>query len=194
VKRRFAAIQEAVPALKISSDLAGHNEGRQYTATLSYESAVAPAPGTIKFEVGLREPLFQSASRALARTLVTDPFKRIDLLGAVQVSCLSAQEAFAEKIRAALTRKEPAIRDLFDIDYAIRHQKIDVGDSSLIDQAKRKIAVPGTEPTSLSVSRINALRLQMATELQPVLRRTDYEQFDFDRAISQLKLIAKALE
>ncbi|MGE0175282.1 MAG: nucleotidyl transferase AbiEii/AbiGii toxin family protein [Oligoflexales bacterium] len=193
VKRIFARIQKVVPSLLVASNLTGHNEGRQYTATLSYQSTIAPAPGTIKFEVGLREPLFERALSAQARTLLLDPFKKSDLLGAVQVSCLSAREAFAEKIRAALTRKEPAIRDLFDLDYAVQHKKIELNDAELIDQTRQKIAVPGTEPVNLSASRISALRLQLATELQPVLRSSDYGQFNFDLALSQLKLIAKAL-
>ena len=193
-KRQFSSIQKAVPALKIVSELAGHNEGRQYTATLAYQSAVAPMPGTIKFEVGLREPLFDEVQRSSSRTLVQDPFKKVDLLSVAAVNCLSAREAFSEKIRAALTRKEPAIRDLFDLDYAIRHQKIDLSDAGLLDYARRKIAIPGTNAIDVTASRIEAMRLQLKTELQPVLRQDDYDAFDFDQAVVQIVGLASALK
>lgn len=193
-KRQFSSIQMAVPALKIVSDLAGHNEGRQYTATLAYQSAVAPMPGTIKFEVGLREPVFDEVQPSSARTLVQDPFKKVDLLSIATVNCLSAREAFSEKIRAALTRKEPAIRDLFDLDYAICHQKVDLNDTGLLDYARRKIAIPGTNAIDVTASRVDALRLQLRTELQPVLRQVDYDIFDFDRAVAQIVRLAKILK
>lgn len=193
-KRQFSSIQKAAPALKIVSELAGHNEGRQYTATLAYQSAVAPMPGTIKFEVGLREPLFDEVQRSSSRTLVQDPFKKVDLLTIESVNCLSAREAFSEKIRAALTRKEPAIRDLFDLDYAIRHQKIDLSDAGLLDYARRKIAIPGTNAIDVTASRIEAMRLQLKTELQSVLRKDDYEAFDFDHAVVQIVSLANVLK
>lgn len=194
VKRQFSPIQKAVPALKIVSELAGHNEGRQYTATLAYQSIVAPMPGTIKFEVGLREPLFDNVQRASSRTLVQDPFKKIDLFSIASVNCLSAKEAFAEKIRAALTRKDPAIRDLFDLDYAIRHHKIDLNDAELLDYARRKIAIPGTNYIDVNAPRIEAMRLQLKTELQPVLRQVDYQAFDFDQAVDQIVSLANMMK
>ncbi len=193
-KDRFSSLQKGVPALKIVSELAGHNEGRQYTATLAYQSAVAPMPGRIKFEVGLREPLFDSVQQSPSRTLVQDPFKKVDLLTAVSVNCLSTREAFSEKIRAALTRKEPAIRDLFDLDYAIRHQKIDLNDTGLLDYARRKIAIPGTNAIDITASRVDAMRLQLKTELQPVLRQDDYNAFDFDQAVVQIVGLANVLK
>ncbi|MCX6106745.1 MAG: nucleotidyl transferase AbiEii/AbiGii toxin family protein [Proteobacteria bacterium] len=193
-KRQFSSIQKAVPALKIVSDLAGHNEGRQYTATLAYQSAVAPMPGTIKFEVGLREPLFDEVQRSSSRTLVQDPFKKVDLLAIASVNCLSVREAFSEKIRAALTRKEPAIRDLFDLDYAIRHKTIDLNDSGLLEYARRKIAIPGTNAIDITASRVEAMRLQLKTELQPVLRQDDYDAFDFDQAVVQIVGLANVLK
>lgn len=194
VKRRFSSIQKAVSSLKINSDLSGHNEGRQYTATLAYQSVVLPIAGTIKCDVGLKEPLIDEVKQASSRTLVQDPFKDNDLLSTVSVNCLSVREAFSEKIRAALTRKEPAIRDLFDLDFAIRHQKIDLGDTRLLEYARRKISIPGTNVIDVSASRIQVMRLQLKTELQPVLRQDDFDAFDFDRAVDQIVRLANILK
>jgi predicted nucleotidyltransferase component of viral defense system len=192
-KHQFSMIQKTVPTLKIVSELTGHNEGRQYTATLAYQSVVASLPGTIKFEVGLREPLLDEVQRLPSRTLLRDPFKNLDLFPAATVSCLSLREAFSEKIRAALTRKEPAIRDLFDLDYAIRQQKIDINDAGLLSYAWQKIAIPGTSAIDVTTSRIEAMRLQLESELQPVLRQADFVQFDFDQAAKQLIVLAQTV-
>lgn len=194
VKRQFEALQKTIPALTLEGELAGHSEGRQYTATITYPSIVALAPGAVKFEVGLREPILDKGYQSKARTLLLDPLKRTGMLGEVAVFCLSAREAFAEKIRAALTRKDPAIRDLFDIEYAVRHQRVDLKNIDLLSYVRRKIDIPDNGSIDISSPRMQAMRAQMATELKPVLRQADYEAFDFDRAVSCLTEIVQSLQ
>jgi predicted nucleotidyltransferase component of viral defense system len=193
VKRQFAAIHKIIPALTLIETLSGHNEGRQYTATITYQSAIAPTPGIVKFEVGLREPILDKGFQSKARTLLLDPFKKEDMLGAISVACLSAKEAYAEKIRAALTRKDPAIRDIFDIDYAVSNQRIDLTDANLLSYVQHKIDIPKNSDIDVSPEKIAAMRAQMTTELRPVLRQIDYDAFDFERAVLSLAEIANAL-
>src|SRR4030042_642789 len=52
------------------------------------------------------------------KKLLNDPFSRKPAVQEFSILCMSQREAYAEKIRAALTRKELAIRDFYDIDYA----------------------------------------------------------------------------
>jgi predicted nucleotidyltransferase component of viral defense system len=186
VKAHLESCKTLTRALQLESELAGHNEGRQYTAVFTYMSIVTGMTGTIKFEVGLREPLLDQVLQAQARTLLIDPFNRSELLPTATILCLSTKEAFAEKIRAALARKDAAIRDLFDLDHASRHQKIDLKDTDLLDLAWLKLQVPGTNALDISQPRIDAMRRQLTTELQPVLRPEDYAVFDFDRAVAKL--------
>jgi predicted nucleotidyltransferase component of viral defense system len=193
VKAHLATFKTLAPALQLESELAGHNEGRQYTAVFNYMSIVTGKMGTIKFEVGLREPLLDRVLQAPARTLLIDPFKRSELLSAATILCLSTTEAFAEKIRAALARKDAAIRDLFDLDHAIRHQKINIQDAELLNFARLKLKVPGTNAVDTSQPRIEAMRRQLTTELQPVLRPADYAVFDFDQAAAQLVALSEVL-
>lgn len=193
VKAHLATFKTLAPALQLESELAGHNEGRQYTAVFNYMSIVTGKMGTIKFEVGLREPLLDRVLQAPARTLLIDPFKRSELLSAATILCLSTTEAFAEKIRAALARKDAAIRDLFDLDHAIRHQKINIQDAELLNFARLKLKVPGTNAVDTSQPRIEAMRRQLTTELQPVLRSADYAVFDFDQAAAQLVALSEVL-
>ena len=194
VKAHLASFKTLAPALQLESELAGHNEGRQYTTAFTYMSIVTGKKGAIKFEVGLREPLLDQVLQAPARTLLIDPFKRSELLSTATILCLSTREAFAEKIRAALARKDVAIRDLFDLDHAIRHQKIDLKDTGLLNMARLKLKVPGTNAVDLSQPRIDAMRRQLTTELQPVLRPADFAVFDFDGAAAQLVELSEVLQ
>ena len=194
VKAHLASFKTLVPALQMESELAGHNEGRQYTTVFTYMSIVTGKKGTIKFEVGLREPLIDQVLEASARTLLIDPFKGSELLSAATIFCLSTREAFAEKIRAALARKDAAIRDLFDLDHAIKHQKIDLKDTELLEFARLKLKVAGTNAVDISQLRIDAMRRQLTTELQPVLRPADFAVFDFDQAAAQLVALAEVLQ
>ena len=132
--------------------------------------------------------------QASARTLLMDPFKGNELLSPATIFCLSTKEAFAEKIRAALARKDAAIRDLFDLDHAIRHKKIDMQDAELLDFARLKLQVPGTNTVDISKPRIEAMRRQLTTELQPVLRPADFAAFNFDHATAQLVALAGVLQ
>lgn len=52
---------------------------------------------------------------------------------------LSLAETYAEKIRAALSRTAPAIRDFFDLDFAVRNDVLTLDDPSLIQLAAAKL-------------------------------------------------------
>ena len=51
--------------------------------------------------------------------ILLDPVSRKPLLKLLEVRCIVKIEAFAEKFRAALSRLEVAVRDFFDLDYAV---------------------------------------------------------------------------
>jgi predicted nucleotidyltransferase component of viral defense system len=193
VKAHLESFKNLATSLQLGGELEGHNEGRQYTTILTYNSIVTGNKGTIKFEVGLREPLLDQVLQAPARTLLIDPFKRSELLSDATIFCLSTREAFAEKIRAAISRKDAAIRDLFDLDHAIRHKKIDLQDAELLEFVRVKLQVPGTNAVDVSQPRIDAMRRQLTTELQPVLRPADFAVFNFDQAAARLVALSSVL-
>ena len=103
---------------------------------------------------------------------------------------LSLREAYAEKLRAALTRGEPAIRDFFDVDHAISTGRLDIADSQLIQLLRQKLSVPGNGPVDVSSEKRRILSSQIATQLRPVLRETDFEGFELDRAYGQVAKVA----
>ena len=49
----------------------------------------------------------------MAKTILMDPITHNPVFRKFRVVGLSLKEAYSEKIRAALSRKKPAIRDIF---------------------------------------------------------------------------------
>jgi len=124
---------------------------------------------------------------------VLNPANETPLVDAFPVSCLSHQETMAEKLRAALTRRDVAIRDFFDVDYAVCRGALDARDRVLLDLLRRKREVPGTGRVDVSPDRVAQLRQQLATDLQPVLREQDFAEFDLGRAAGLLDEVARTL-
>ena len=111
----------------------------------------------------------------------------------VTVPCVSRDEAMAEKLRAALSRRDVAIRDYYDVDHAVRRLGFRVHDAALLALVKQKLAVPGNEPVDVSAGRRVALQHQLGSELKPVLRDPDFAEFDLDRAFATVVEVAAAL-
>jgi predicted nucleotidyltransferase component of viral defense system len=187
LKQIMESLSVEVPGIKIAGALAGHNDSRQYNGEVQYSSQITGKPGRIAIEIGLREPILQKAAPANAATLLKDPFTGKSVIPTVKVFSLSQNEAFAEKVRAALTRRDPAIRDFFDLDYAIRSKRIDLADLGFGRLVQQKLAVPGTSPIILSENRLQTLKGQIDTQLQPVLRDEDFSLFDLERVFLQMK-------
>jgi len=168
----------------VVAPLLGKNGSKQYLATLAYASVITARDETIKFEVALREPLLIEPVRAGAATLLLDPLDERPVAPPIPTPCIALLEAFAEKSRAALTRREPAIRDLFDIDWAIRSGRIVPDEATLVSLVRSKLAVAGNPAIDISAGKLAALRRQVDLGLRPVLRPADFAAFDLDRAFA----------
>jgi predicted nucleotidyltransferase component of viral defense system len=182
VKEAVAALPKQIPFFRLVEPLTGANNSTQYNAVIGYASLVSRQEETIKIEVALREPLLLDPLNDLAQTILLDPVSRKPLLKPLEVRCIAKMEAFAEKFRAALSRREVAVRDFFDLDYAVRRLGLRSGNPELIDLVRRKLFVPGNEPVDVSANRLAALRQQVGPQLQPVLRAEDFAEFDLERA------------
>ena len=82
--------------------------------------------------------------------MLLDPFTGAHAIAGFPSRILSAQEAYAERLRAALTQPEPAARAFFDMNDAIASGRINVNDWSHIDLLRTKLSVPGIGPTDVS--------------------------------------------
>lgn len=182
LKTAVAALPQRWPCFKTIAPLSGANNSTQYNAVIGYDSLSAGREDSIKLEVALREPLLLPPEQGLAKTILLHPVSSRAVLDPVPVPCIAKTEAFAEKFRAALSRREVAARDFFDLDYAVRKFALRVEDAALIELVRQKLAVPGNEPVDVTNDRLAALRQQIDPQLQPVLRADDFSEFDVKRA------------
>ena len=193
VKEVIAALPTRIPGLEALTPLEGHNASTQYNATLGYRSLLAPRTETIAIEIGLREPTLTPPEQGQVHTVALHWARGGALLETFPARCLSYPEAMAEKLRAALSRLEAAIRDFFDIDHAVRVAGLDVADPELLRLLRSKLAVDGTGAVDVSPERLDHLRPQIDAHLRPVLRAREFEQFDLDRAFGIVRGVADRL-
>ncbi|MBM4323732.1 MAG: nucleotidyl transferase AbiEii/AbiGii toxin family protein [Deltaproteobacteria bacterium] len=190
LKQAIEKLTKRLPRFRLVHPLKGANKSTQYIAVVGYPSLIRRQEEIIKIEVGLREPLLTPVMNGPARTIMLDPVSGKPLLAPVSMKCISKAEAMAEKFRAALSRREAAIRDFFDIDYAIRRLGLHPKDSDFIQLIRRKLNMPGNDPVDVSGNRLNILRLQLEPHLKPVLRSKDFVEFDLDRAFEIVAAVA----
>jgi len=182
VKKEFSRISSVVTGVTISNPLTGHNQSRQYIGTLEYPSGIIEKPGTIKIEIGLREPLLTPQEAAAARTIAVNPFSNQSLLPTFTVHTMSVMETYAEKFRAATTRDIAAIRDFYDLLYAVSVTGLNFDTPEFINLVSRKLAIPGIPGIDVTEKRKEEIRRQMEGQLRPVLRPEDFAKFDLDKA------------
>ena len=193
VRSALNGLKKVIPAYRLVDALKGANQSKQYVAVVAYESLVSQQEETIKVEISLRELLLMPAVTGQARTLLLNPLTNRAMVPPISISSIAKTEALAEKCRAALSRREPAIRDFYDVDHAIRKDGLQTDDRELIDQIKHKLAIPGNEPVNVSDEELVVLRRQLESQLRPVLREKDFADFDLDRAFKIVAEMAKAV-
>lgn len=181
-KEAFKKIQTELPDIRIIEDLTGANSSMQYLATVEYTSLITGNTESIKFEVSLREPLLEKINSYDSHTIVLNPVNSKRACSIIQFPCISKREAYSEKFRAALTRREPAIRDYFDIDFAVLKGGLKIGEPELIELVKYKVRIPGNDKLNIPDKRLKALNEQIDSQLKPVLREKDFRQFDLKRS------------
>jgi predicted nucleotidyltransferase component of viral defense system len=193
LRDHLAGLPKRLACFHIAEPLQGFNLSKQYIGRYAYRSLVTGQDEFIKVEIGMREPLLDPVEQRLARTMLTDPFRNESAIGPIPVNVLSIREAYAEKFRAALTRREPAIRDFYDIDYAVRTSILAPADDRLLELVRQKLAVPDNDPIDVSEEKLVTLHKQLATQLKPVLRATDYMSFDLERAFGIVVKLVEAI-
>lgn len=185
-KQHLPGVSARLPCFTETVKLTGHNNNKQYNAEFSYRSVVTGELEPVKVEISLREEILFSPDPLPARTMLINPMTGLAAVAPFAVHALSLTEAYAEKTRAALTRREPAIRDFFDIHAAIKRGLVSHSAPEFLELVARKLLATD-DPVDISDARIGVLRRQIETQLKPVLRLADYEGFTFDQVIQLLK-------
>jgi predicted nucleotidyltransferase component of viral defense system len=192
-KQTVTALAQTQTFFRLEQGITGSNSSRQYIATVAYTSLLDGHADTIILEVGLREPLLMAPVPGNARMILRNAANPGKAQPDITLPCMSFKEAMAEKVRAALTRREVAIRDFYDIDHAVQRHGLDLAAPDFIDTVRAKIVVPGNNPPDISASRLAALQDQLSTRLKAVLRADDFKQFDLDRAIAVVRKTGEIL-
>jgi len=108
-----------------------------------------------------------------------NPFSGQPLLPPFKVDVMTMQEAYAEKIRAAITRKKPAIRNFFEVFHAIHKRGLNTQDPDFLSKVKAKIDVPGNEPIDLSEERKQELNRPLEGQTKAGITSIRFRRFQF---------------
>lgn len=184
IKRTVADVARLLPGFSCHTELKGAHDSAQYSGVVTYRSVLSGEHEAILVDVSVREPALASAATLPARTALLDPISGLPAVPEVDIACITALEAMAEKYRAALSRREVAIRDFFDLDYAVRHLSVDLDSPAFVGMVRQKLAVPGNAPVDMGNQRMTVLRRQVDAKLKPVLREKEFRDFVLERAIA----------
>lgn len=188
IKAHVASIASRCPyfSAEQSEGLIGHREGTQYSGTIAYASQVTGIRESIKIEVSLREPILMPVFSAQAATLLRDPFNGKPLLATIAVATLTREETYAEKLRAALTRQEVAIRDYFDIFYAWQAEAVSFRDPAFLALFREKLALSDYQGEGISSLMKEELERQSKRDLPGLVRARDCDAFDLNAVIGEI--------
>src|SRR3989339_1029222 len=198
VKDKIAKFVERFDMKLVDAGNPGRNESKQYVYYFSYQSALRPAEGQIKFEIGLRfNPIDKIGKQQIHHTY-THPFTGEPLFDGGKVACLSLNEIVSEKLRAAALRETIAPRDFYDLDFLFRN-KFNLADKEVISLFKKKIEEDGGDldlakyrvNMGLKSTEIDDMRSRIEAELFDVLSPAERENFDLDKALERIN---KAME
>lgn len=185
-KELLQSIPKDLSIFTISQPLLGHNNSSQYTMALGYQSKITQLTGKILIDIGMRDELLAPAQNIDARTLIMDPFLNTNVVYPIKITGLSKLEAYAEKTRAALCRKQLAIRDFYDLDFAEQNKLIDFNDPVFIDLISKKIKFESFLHDFNDENVISFLRSKIKPELLPTLKISRADSFNLERIINKL--------
>lgn len=153
------------------------DEYRLAMFTFEYRSIINQSLQTIKIDISLKGRLSLWVKPGKIQSIFIDSVYEEPLFSQDHtISCIDLTESVAEKMRAALTRREPAIRDFFDIWYVRSFSDFDFESDEFRSLLRQKLAEVQYEYTLENNKSL--LERQIVTDLKPVL--TDNYGFDFD--------------
>jgi predicted nucleotidyltransferase component of viral defense system len=184
VKEGIERLCGILSCLEKAGEFQAHDNNRQHIIVYTYESCLSAERGNIRIEVAVREPLIEPSHALVAKTMLLDPNSLKAVLPPIAVTVMSHRETYAEKARAALTRV--AIRDHYDLDYAVQSGSLDLHREDFVELLRQKLALSGELFAEAMAADLPELRRQIDAELRPVLRPEDFDRFDAERAFQML--------
>jgi hypothetical protein len=161
---------------------------------LNYRSNLTSSYDKILIDIVMHDELLMPAYEVKAKTLVIDPFSKDYKIDPFKIMGLHPQEAYAEKVRAALCRKELAIRDYYDLDHALVNGIINFENDNFLLLVKSKIQY---EPNLQNLNDpvvIKYLRSKIKSELEFTLKKDAIAGFNLDRILLRLELLSSNIK
>jgi len=200
--RAITPIREKMPELLKLLELKserpegeGFNNSTQYVFNIFYPSFISGKDENIKLEISLKAPPIEKPVHNVITHFYKDPFTGEDLIPKNKILSLTLNEAVAEKLKAAITRKDVVIRDYYDL-WFISEAKFDFKDRHFLSIFKKKLEAEKYRANylhnfGLDQQSIELLRKQIETELIPVIRVG--ESFNLDKVFERFNIILQKL-
>ena len=102
-----------------------HKEHTYLKYVIKYPSFIDWKMQSIKIELTYSPKQYFESRHETIKSIFIDPITEKPLFKEQKIQCLSVDEMVTEKCRAALTRREPAIRDFYDLWY-LQNNWIDI--------------------------------------------------------------------
>lgn len=191
--KAMKSIRENMPAflkmLELKSknpDGEGFNNSYQYVFEIQYDSIITGKEENIKLEISLRQNPIEKPIENTIKHFYNDPFTGGKILPENKVLSLSLNETVAEKLKAATTRKDPVIRDYYDLYYIMRAD-MDFTSKLFGSLFKKKLDYEGYRKDfrvnfGLNDKKIALLEQQIESDLTPVIRIG--EKFDLKKVFN----------
>lgn len=142
--------------------------------TFEYNSIINNSIQTIKIDISLKNNLHLIPVSWEIKAIYNDLVLEEPIFNKHYINCIDLKESTAEKLRAALTRRTPAIRDFFDIWYIKYNSDFDFENEEFKYLVELKLKEVDFEYTL--EENYDLLVKQIETDLKPVLN----EEFDFN--------------
>ncbi len=200
--RAITPIREKMPELLKLLDLKskkpegeGFNNSTQYVFNIFYPSFISGKDENIKLEISLRQTPVEKPVHNAVTHFYKDPFTGEDLIPKNKILSLTLNEAVAEKLKAAITRRDVAIRDYYDL-WFISETRFDFKNKNFLSIFKKKLEEEKYRENyshnfGLNQKSIELLNKQISTELIPVIRVG--ETFDLNKVFERFNAIMKKL-
>lgn len=171
----------------------GFNNSTQYLFNLQYSSIIMKHKESIKLEISLRQPSFLPPVTVTVKHFYQDPFSGEDLFPQGTVLALSLEESVAEKLKAAISRRTPAIRDYYDLGHFVK-TGFDFTRSDFIKMVNEKLRLDGyqrdySRNLGLSDQAIEELKRVSESDLVPMIRMD--EKFDLTEILTHFNRLFK---
>jgi predicted nucleotidyltransferase component of viral defense system len=196
VRKNMAGLLTATGLKSDNPKGKGFDNSKQYVFEILYPSLITGKDETVRLEISLRHSVIDKPVLNKINHFYQDPFTGKPLIPNNTIKSLSLVEATAEKLKAAISRKEIAIRDFYDL-WHISELKFDFFNKKFIKIFRQKLKEENIEKDfsvnfGLDQDTLDDLHHRIETELAPVIKSSD--DFRLDRVLGRFNQILKKIK